>query len=247
MSRKEYQEAPSPSIPRNSKNLEQILDGVKTIYVYPHHEILLDDDGIFRQTRSGPNWEGGIVTMTTCKHLLRTYSALQPESKKKGSGKVALCGITNKLRGDNFLLYVGVVDESFASNYELGSYLAEHHFDAYQKKLANKNRLGDIFEPIDDLDLVMEEHYDHKNFIDPVPDHCRREENDSSGRPKWIKDIEYNARGKVRPQCVTLNPVTVHTKPVYEWTGKLGRSGVVFKGDDAVKDFCKNLIGAVLL
>lgn len=228
--RKEYQAEPHVSL-KDRTNFLEILKGVSTIYVYPHHEINLVD-GKFQQTRSGPNWEGGHVTMTTCKHLLRTYNSIE-------SGKTAIVGLTNKLEGDNFVMYVGVIDKTFDSNYDLGLYLKDHHPEAYKIKLAKHNRLGDIFEPFSDT--LPEDKYDLFSFDDPIHTHCRAEENDSKGNPKWWKDIQYVTRNGTRPKCLILNPVTVHTSPMFSWKGKLGRSGVVFKGDNCISEFMSNL------
>lgn len=230
--RKLFQDRPADEI-ANRLDFENLLEGVKTIYVYPHHEIKLSDEGEFQQTRSGPNWEGGKVTMTTCKHLLRTYKSIQ------GGGNVAICGVTNKLNGENFIMYVGVVSDTFDSNYELSRYLEHHYPEVFRIKSVKYNRLGDIFAPMYGLD--GNDRYDSLNFEEPCYDHCRKEENDSKGDPKWLKDIEYSARQSVRPKCLIVDPVTVHTTPNFIWTGKLGRSGVVFKGDDAVSDFLFNM------
>lgn len=228
--RKIFQEEPSLSI-KNIIDIPAILQGVDVIYVFPHHEIKLVN-GVFQQTRSGPNWEGDVVTLTTCKHLLRTYSSMVER-------KTALVGLTNKLDGENFIMYIGVIDKIFDSNYDLGSFLAKTSPDTFNKKSTSDNRLGDVFFPNDKLSGF--EVYDIINFEDPCSDHCRVEENDSKGDPKWWKDIEYLTRNGTRPKCLIFNPVTVHTRPIYTWKGRLGRSGVVFKGDDCIRDFISNL------
>lgn len=228
--RKEFQDNPEISI-TNLTNLRALLEGVDTIYVYPHHEVKLEEGAIL-QTRSGPNWEGGVVTITTCKHLLRTYKSMV-------EGKTALIGLTNKLEGENFLMYAGVIDLKFPSNYHLGDYLVKNNPTAYTKKLAKNNRLGDIFEA--SSRLFSEDIYDFISYDNPCNDHCRFEENDSKGDPKWWKDIEYVTSNGTRPSCLILDPVTVHTTPVYYWTGRLGRSGVVFKGDNCIEDMMSNI------
>lgn len=196
---------PSHLIESNSTDLDALLDGVDRIYVYPHHQIELVD-GELHQTRSGPNWEGGMVTLTTCKHLMRTYSSVTDEKKK-----VALIGLTNNLEGHNYLLYAGVIDMRFDSNHELGEWLRLYCSDTYRAKLATDNPRGDIYEP----------------NATPHEDHVRYTEY-SKGQRKYIKDLEYRNNRGVAPKCLTIDPVTVYTKPMYSWTGKLGRSGVSF-------------------
>ena len=227
MNRKHSQKDPEKPIPVNSTDLG-FLTGVDTLYVYPHHEIELVE-GKLLQTRSGPNWEGGIVTLTTCKHLLRTYSSM--------GKRTAVCGVTNKLNGQNFVLYVGKLDEIFDSNAELSQWLKKTNPSAWRSKLMTTNRLGDICE-IDNIPtspppwgrigerrLTALNKYNHKNFVRPTRDHCRYEERDSSGKRKWVKDIEYKTRSGVRPKVFTLNPVTVFTEPILRWDGdSLARS-----------------------
>ena len=228
---KHMQDTPFDNLNINFTELAELLEGVETIYVYPHHLIKLVD-GKFEQTRSGPNWEGGVLTMATCKHLLRTYSTLEEK-------KVAFCGITNKLDGENHLMYIGVIDKMFDSNYDLNCYLSNNNQRAMKAKLATDNRLGDVFLPVTQLE--GDDKYDSMNFDEPCDDHCRKEENDSKGDPKWIKDIEYITRNGTRPKCIVFDPVTIHTHPNLIWTGKLGRSGVVFRGESPIDDFLSNL------
>lgn len=233
--RKAYQNKPSEYIRNFSlEKMREILSGVTCIYVYPHHEIKLSDEGEFQQTRSGPNWEGDLVTMTTCKHLLRTYKTIDE------SGRVAICGVTNKLDGENFLMYIGVVRMTFNSMDSLSAYLQQNEPKAFKAKDTRHNRLGDLFVPA--YDLTGEERYDSMSFHEPVDDHCRKEELDSKGQPKWFKDIEYVTRNGTHPKSLILEPVTVHTEPNYIWIGKLGRSGTVFKGEQALDQFLDNLM-----
>ena len=82
---------------------------------------------------------------------------------------------------------------------------------------------------------------DSFNFIDPTKDHCRFEEKDSDGEPKYIRDIEYVTRNGVRPKCLSMNPASVHTTPNLIWTGVLGRATRVFKGENAIEEFLANL------
>src|SRR5690606_26723103 len=46
----------------------------RPLYLYTQHEIFQDESSLeLRQTRTSPNWEGGIVTYSTCKHNFRCY------------------------------------------------------------------------------------------------------------------------------------------------------------------------------
>jgi hypothetical protein len=220
-----YQKAPPWATPITKDSLSAVLGNIATVYVYTHHEIYMDG-GELMQSRSGPNWEGGIVTLATCKHFMRTY-------RNFGAG-VGVVGVTNKLEQENWLLYAGVVDKVFPSNYDLGQYLYRHHCEAYKAKLMTTNRLGDIVESFGDL--AYAERYDKGNYIEPCANHCRAEELDPNGNPKWYKDIEYAVRGRV-PQCCTLEPFLLNTSPGLVCLEPMGRATLRKTGSEVVDMF----------
>lgn len=196
------------------EDLRVFFSDVETVYVYTHHEIDLIN-GELKQSRSGPNWEGGLATLATCKHFLRTWKDFNPG--------VGIVGVTNKLDGYNFLLYAGIVERSFESNYDLGQYLKSIDPEVYKTKLMTNNRLGDIAEPVGKL--TGSDRFESLNFHSPKEDHCRLIEMDSNGEQKWLKDIEYSTRSCKRPQTALLEPVMVSSRPELALRVKLGRTG----------------------
>src|SRR5262245_50172452 len=54
------------------KSMLQKTEG--ELYLYTQHQIFQNEQQQFLQTRSSPNWEGGLVTYATCKHNMRTYN-----------------------------------------------------------------------------------------------------------------------------------------------------------------------------
>lgn len=188
------------------------------MYLYTQHEIFYQD-GILKQTRSSPNWEGGIVTFSTCKHRMRTYDIATWEDMWIGG----LC--PSQL--SNCLLFVGRVSCQFNSNYHMGSWMEEEFPYARNIKSACNNPRGDVYTPLMDMSVHEEEQYDHHNFIEPE-NHTRSvefykrshgsvSEREDGQIPKWWRDIEYvGAKGR-RPPSFVLSPCFIFSEPLV-WT-----------------------------
>src|SRR5690606_33633276 len=86
------------------------------LQLYTQHEIFYQD-GIIKHTRSSPNWDGGLVTFATCKHLMRSYAY-----DWEGTWLVGLCPA---FLASNTLMFAGRIDEVFDSNYDLSRRVKE--------------------------------------------------------------------------------------------------------------------------
>ena len=186
------------------------------IRTFPQHQIYLED-GIFKQTRSGPNWQGGVLTLSTCKHYMRTANVDWIYTY--------IAGFTPKVGcGDSYLLFLARISNVFDSNYDLGQYMNEHHRDAWIQKIAPQNNLGDIYMP--KRKLTDKTKYNPKNYFSPHG-HVRMDMDKKWGVPKWNKDIDYEAKGR-RPVTFIFDNVHLFQKPVFVATRPLHRSG--YKG-----------------
>lgn len=174
-------------------------------YAYPQHEIYLSDKGTFLQTRSGPNWQGGVLTLATCKHYLRSTRPAQ------GWPGTWLAGFTPKINGENYLLYVAQVALAFENNQLLGDHLRKYDRKAYTAKNAFYNVVGDVY-PCNGPDA-----YDLRNYA-VHPEHVRQEL--KKGAPKWHSDINYK-----RPAPVFIMGGYLYSRPMYRVTRPLHRSG----------------------
>lgn len=184
------------------------------VRAFPLHQIYLED-GIFKQTRSGPNWQGGVLTLSTCKHYMRTS-----QTQWRGSW---LAAFTPKVGcGENYLIMLARVADVFDSNYELGQYMNRHHRNAWLKKIAPQSNLGDIYMP-KTQPLTERTKYNHKKFYTPVG-HVRMEMDKKWGVPKWQKDIDYEMNGK-RPKCFIFDCVHLFKRPTFVSTRPLHRTG----------------------
>jgi hypothetical protein len=186
-------------------------------YLYTQHQIF-HDQGVIKHTRSSPNWEGGLVTYSTCKHLLRT-------AKRKTWVGAWLAGLCPKECASNTLLFVGKVAMEWSSNYDLGCYLAQYHPLAVMSKLAVDNPRGDLYTP-QESGLGGRACYDHASFVEPVGhtrsvEFYKRSPGSTSDRPdgkipKWYRDHEYIGHGR-RPPVFIFSPVWLFSTPTL-WT-----------------------------
>lgn len=186
------------------------------LHLYTQHQIFYED-GILKHTRSSPNWEGGLVTYATCKHLMRSTT----KKTWVGTWIAGLCPSTCE---SNCLLFAGRISEQFNSNYMLGVALSNGYPLAAKVKAACSNPRGDVYYPLDELN--GREIHEHGCFLEPK-NHTRSLEfyKKSSGSvsdrpdgkiPKWWRDIEYIAHGN-RPPCFILSPCFLFSKPMV-WT-----------------------------
>jgi hypothetical protein len=187
------------------------------VRAFPQHQIYLED-GIFKQTRSGPNWQGGILTLSTCKHYTRTANTEWLHTWFAGFTPKVGCG-------ENYLLFLARISHVFDSNYDMGWYLNRHHRKAWLQKIAPQSNLGDIYMP-KRTPLTDRTKYNHKNYYTPVG-HVRMEMDKKWEVPKWQKDINYEAKGR-RPACFLFDNVHLFKRPVFVSTRPLHRSG--YKG-----------------
>ena len=125
------------------------------IYFYVMTTVSLDN-GKQVQKGSGPNLEGSRVTLSTCKHWMRTFPSI-----KKGTW---IAGLSNKNCGQN-LFYLAQVEDTFLTHRELETSLSKK--DRKIKSMSN-NFLGDLFETttasgntFDDYKAVS--HHSHKD------------------------------------------------------------------------------------
>lgn len=192
----------------------------RNLYLYTHHEIFLDE-GIIKHTRSSPNWEGGLVTYATCKHLMRSYS--RKGNNWRNTWIVGLC--PSKM--DNCVLFCGVVWKQFYSNYDLREFIQAQYPTAFKAKEADNNPRGDLYTPRRELTKTAHK-YHSEYFHPPANPHTRSVEfySKSPGSisqrkdgkiVKWWRDIEYQTSNGSRPFSFILNPCFLFSKPCL-WT-----------------------------
>lgn len=220
---------------------EMGFHGQETCMVYTHHEVFFQD-GIIKHTRSSPNWEGGLVTYCTCKHLMRS-------TKRKTWVGVWLMGLC-PAKLNNAVMFCGRINMEFNSNLDVSKHLVHNYPSAYRTKMANSNPRGDLYATKDKLVEVDEKDptFNHKNFYEP-PNHTRSVEfyKKSSGSvseredgkiPKWWRDIEYrHHQTGNRPKMFILQPCFLFSQPTLYTRIKPGRATRKLTVEQVLKSF----------
>jgi hypothetical protein len=162
-------------------------------YAYVVDAIQINRTGHSCQEGSGPNWQGGRITLCTCKHWMRSFRDPQ------GWEGCWIAGFTSRKRdGYHWLVYLMQVKHAFASHAELwrSGKLSARTLAA---KAASSCRLGDLFEPVD--------HYGKrflwKFYRPPATNHSHAEER---WPDQWHKDIYYRGASGRRPPLLVGDP-----------------------------------------
>jgi hypothetical protein len=166
---------------------DQLGNEQGTVYAYVITTVK-NVDGKFIQKGSGPNFQGGRITLCTCKHLMR--SALDVEAWR-GNWVAGFCRI-NEGGGRNALVCLMRVERAFASHAELWQW-AEMAQTTKQAKAAHLHRLGDVFKPNGE----PADCFDSNCYLLPVDDHVHSPD-------AWHKDIHYEKGYSGRPAALLV-------------------------------------------
>ena len=160
-----------------------------TVYCYVVETVKYCEGRLY-QTGSGPNFQGDLLTLCSCKHQMRTY--LDVESWKG----VWVAGYTSRTHlGSHRLFYLMMVAQAFESHREL--WLSDAIPEA--TKLAKASHLdgfGDIYQPTNGSGSP----YLPWNYLEPCKNNVHCEPGD------WRKDIKYPARNGRRPALLAGHP-----------------------------------------
>ena len=215
MNEQSYQPMPSSGELAENLNLPQeaLLSRLAhfrqdTVYSYIVDTIEYHEGRLY-QTGSGPNFQGGLITLCSCKHLMRTY--LDTESWRG----VWVAGFTSSRDLDrNKLFYLMMVSQAFESHRDLwfSDSIPE---DTKAAKAAHLDKFGDIYKPKSES---VRPYYSW-SYYEPCKNHAHCEPGD------WHKDIRYASRHGRRPMLLVG-----HIEYSFLWDrlrmtylGKLGR------------------------
>jgi hypothetical protein len=151
-------------------------------------------NGDFVQMGSAPNFQGGVISLCTCKHYMRTFLDVGQWPN------IWIAGFTGTRVGNkrNVLFYLMKVKYAFESHCDL--WYSENLSDTVkQAKLAhkNKNRFGDVFQPKSKLKDKRDE-FDFEHYHPPVADHVH------APKDWWHKDINYTTGVRDRKPALLL-------------------------------------------
>ena len=134
------------------------------------------NNGISVQKGCGPNWQGGLITLCTCKHYMRTFF---DHDAWKGKWIAGFTSKSDGVNGRNALIYLMKVKVAFESHYDLWNALSVR---AREAKAADRSFYGDVFRPREHL-ITFNKHDPFMYYQPEAHAHL-----DYDG---WQKDISY--------------------------------------------------------
>jgi hypothetical protein len=152
------------------------------VYAYVMSTVVLER-GQLQQTGTGPNFQGGIITLCTCKHRMRTSLPCEDWPNKWIAGFTSLdCG------RHHWLFYLAKVKEAYESQSDLW------HSDSLPKeslrvKSGRHSSLGDLYEPKSELGSVAQ--FDPSNYHMPILGHRHHK---NANDYMWQIDIDYSRK-----------------------------------------------------
>jgi hypothetical protein len=140
---------------------------------------------IFEQRGSGPNFEGGVLTLCTCKHQMRAS-----QSTDEWESDVWLVGFTSRTiyEKKHWLFYMAKIESAYESHSDLWKSMTE---TIRQEKVAHRKYLGDMFKP-KTRSLMGDARYAPFHYHVPRL-HAHRNRKNPNG---WRNDIRYHLADK---------------------------------------------------
>ncbi len=178
---------------KNLEDLKSCLHGFleNTVYSYSLTTIDIElEKQEFKQIGSAPNFQGGLVTLCTCKHYMRTYRELQDWEGVWLAG-FSYQRILSEKSKRYWLIYLMRVEKACASFAELWKTLPS---SAKYAKNARYHRLGDLYQPKSDLF----DPYNPLNYYKPCSKHSHKD--------CWEEDITYRGIKGRHPALLVGDP-----------------------------------------
>ena len=179
-----------------------------TVYCYIVATTDLDAESRMRQCGSGPNFQGGLISLSTCKHKMR---AAREVDEWPGAWIV---GLSSKglHEGRQWLFFLTQIERAYGSHAELWDALSP---DVREAKSAQKHVHGDVYRPLRAAKAAphMPESY-----------HPPREGHRHEQPKQWHKDIGH--RSWNRPAALLVGDPQksfLWTEPMLCYKGEMTR------------------------
>ena len=154
---------------------QELASEQETVYCYIMTSIK-NRHGHFVQTGCGPNFQGDLITLCTCRPDIRAYMDVDSWIGKWIAGFKCLEADEN----GNALVYLMKVAQAFESQYDFW-FAATIPQATKQAKVTHLHECGDVYEPrSEDGDP-----FDPQHYIPPRADHVHTPGN------RWHDDIDY--------------------------------------------------------
>jgi hypothetical protein len=184
-------------------------------------------NGEYVQRGSGPNFNGGLITLCTCKHSMR--ASLTPEQWQGGVWIAGLTSWDKEFNKQQSLVYLMRVGEAYASQVELfQEFNRSGRAAVIESKNSTKRPLGDLMIPARET-VTGADRFSPDAYHIPMLGHAHRENESDIG---WRDDIDYLGVGGrqaamlvgdadfsfmwTQPIVRRRNPS--HTRPYRIWT-----------------------------
>jgi hypothetical protein len=138
------------------------------------------DSGTFEQHGSAPNFQGGMLTLCTCKHQMRSTRSAHDWTDTWIAG---LTSRTEQFDGNHWLFYLAKVEAAYESHARLWDALPVR---ARNAKAAHAHYLGDVFKPKAPI-VAGSAEFSPSSYVTPNL-HTHRQHPSDFG---WHKDIDY--------------------------------------------------------
>jgi hypothetical protein len=168
-------------------------------------------NGEYEQRGSAPNFQGGLITLCTCKHSMR--ATLTSEQWQRGVWVAGLTSWDQAFEKQQSLVYLMRVGEAFNSQAELVQELRESgRSQVIDAKASTRHPLGDLMIPGTDRMSDSDKH-SPAAYLPPMLKHAHRRTADDCG---WENDVNYIGAGGRQSVMLVGDPQYsfIWTKPV---------------------------------
>lgn len=138
-----------------------------------------EKQAVFDQHGSAPNFQGGVLTLCTCKHQMRSRRSVNDWPG------VWLAGFSSRTIFDekHWLFYLAKIESAYESHADLWSDL---NVSTRKVKAAHRNFLGDVYEPKQPWPNGKQR-FSPSRYVKPERHAHRQHQQDTA----WEKDIDY--------------------------------------------------------
>jgi hypothetical protein len=180
--------------------------------------VKFDQRNRYVQTGCAPNFQGGCLTLCTCKHQMRS---------RLGAGDWPgkwIIGLSTRITDDkHWLIYLARVKRAYESHSELWFAVPERVRSA---KSSKQHRLGDLHQPR--RELIGPASFDPNKYHRPIFDHVHQ--------GTWHIDVDYALKKRKRkPKEKPVAPVLVaDPRMTFLW-----QEPVLYFGQNHIRDYRK--------
>jgi hypothetical protein len=192
------------------RNALEKFPGYETVRPHVVDTVKVRGNSIYEQTGSAPNFAGGLGTLCTCKHQMR--SRYPAESWSSGVWVLGLTGLSRWRPGEQPFYYLMRVAQAYHSQADLVQALeAQGRHEVLAAKDSRAHQLGDIFMPR--RLLADDGRFKPENYHPPMFGHVHSQASDPLG---WHNDIFYDGTSHRRPPVLVGDPeyTFVWTRPI---------------------------------